>query len=133
MTFAVAREEHHLKIPIGTQPDSFSAPKSKIDRLGVSQVTLHISGCLFGVENPKWPVSIVASLEECFRIFDNGSISVSATKVRVGSEPFNTGVATAMVGIGMGVDHKAQVSRLDSKICQTRPDQVVEMCFAASV
>src|SRR5258707_1759997 len=133
MTFDVARKDHHLKIPVGSQPDSFSAPKSEIDRLGVSQVTLHIFGCLFGVENPKLPVSIVASLEECFRIFDNGSIGVSATKVRVGSEPFNTGVATAMIGIGMGVDHKAQVSRLNSKICQTRPDQVVDMFCAASV
>src|SRR5258708_34194798 len=94
MTFAVAREEHHLKIPIGTQPDSFSAPKSEIDRLGVSQVTLHIFGCLFGVENPKLPVSIVASLEECFRIFDNGSIVVSPTLVRVGGEPLYTSADT---------------------------------------
>src|SRR5260370_42393011 len=116
MTFAVAREEHRLKIAIGTQPDSFSAPKSEIDRLGVSQVTLHIFGCLFGVENPKLPVSIVASLEECFRIFDNGSIGVSATKVRVGSEPVNTGDATAMIGIGVCVDHKAQGNRLNTHI-----------------
>src|SRR5260221_14767928 len=121
MTFAVAREEHHLKIPIGTQPDSFSAPKSEIDRLGVSQVTLHIFGCLFGVENPKLPVSIVASLEECFRIFDNGSIGVSATKVRVGYEKINTGVPTAMIGFRSGVDQQAQDSRLNSKIYQTRP------------
>src|SRR5260221_6673612 len=111
MTFAVAREEHHLKIPIGTQPDSFSAPKSEIDRLGVSQVTLHIFGCLFGVENPKLPVSIVASLEECFRIFDNGSIGGFATKVRVGSGLFNNRGATAMIRIGVGGDHQAQVQR----------------------
>src|SRR5260221_4120452 len=127
MTFAVAREEHHLKIPIGTQPDSFSAPKSEIDRLGVSQVTLHIFGCLFGVENPKLPVSIVASLEECFRIFDNGSIGGFATKVRVGSELFNTGVFTPMIGIGMGVDHKTHGNRLNFKFWQTRPGPGVAM------
>jgi hypothetical protein len=101
--------------------------------LGISQVALHVPGGFLSIENSEWPVGVVASLKKRCWIFDNGAIGISATKERLGSQPFNPGIAAAVISIRMSVDHKAQFSWVDSQIRETWPDQGVHMFGASGI
>src|SRR5580698_3628315 len=128
MSIAVSRHMEHLERTIVVNSDMFAADKRLVDSLRRPDHHSH-PGAGFGVKAETDAVignpMVVARGEETIGIFNNQPVLLSACQLNLTGYLLESGVASVMIGIGVGVDCQGQARRRDANLFEEWSNRVV--------